>query len=698
MSRFDGHTWTSYDSTNSGIPGEGVFKVAVGPDGRVWLHSRGINGSLGMGLTVFNGTDWFTYTSADSSLADDDIRSLAVDLNGHLWIGTWDGDVNRFDGASWTTFPNINYNGLAIHSLAVDSLNRKWFISLPSTVWMYDGQTWQSFAPQNGCQDYLRDAAAGVSGTVWFATLAGVCSFDGSVWNRYDNTNSQIATNAVWTVATQGSKWWAGYELQGPGVTEFNAGTWRQYVPAAVLPGNIGSHGLAVVELPRAETWFGATPGVAVLDNDGWTAYGPTNSELKGSCVNGITKGLNGHLWFAGGNCGGGLVEYDPVGKVWTQHAGLGGVPDPFVFSVAAGSDGRIWAGSRGGLSVYNGSGWLTYDTSNSDLPNNRVESIAIDSAGHIWTGCTSRFDGFVWTLPYADIGAAVQAHYNEIKDTVFEDRRCWLVDSAARVWINAPLAAVKYYNGSAWTSFSLAAMGHTLPYGWVASLAGKDQSGAIWVTIKDFNNTHGFLSRFTGAAWTAFTPNDGFIDPPGDLTVDHLGRTWVSGFRGFSLYYNPFQPTSLTTGPSAGVTVSSIDDAISANFPAGAFSSTVRVTLTPLPALANGGPVSLGRTFRLEAAVEGTGTPVNTAALPYTLSVQYGGGEVWSIQEETLALYWWDGQQWVRETVSMVDSTLNRVSAVISHLGLFSVWGEAAPPPPVVISYPVYLPLILHP
>ena len=45
-----------------------------------------------------------------------------------------------------------------------------------------------------------------------------------------------------------------------------------------------------------------------------------------------------------------------------------------------------------------------------------------------------------------------------------------------------------------------------------------------------------------------------------------------------------------------------------------------------------------------------------------------------------------------------MVDSTLNRVSAAISHLGLFSVWGEAAPPPPAVISYPVYLPLIVHP
>jgi hypothetical protein len=101
---------------------------------------------------------------------------------------------------------------------------------------------------------------------------------------------------------------------------------------------------------------------------------------------------------------------------------------------------------------------------------------------------------------------------------------------------------------------------------------------------------------------------------------VDHLRRTWISGFRGFSLYYNPFQPTSLTTDPSAGVTVSSTDDAISANLPAGAFSTNVRVTLTPLLALADGGLESIGRTFRLEAAVEGTGTPVNTFNLPLIL------------------------------------------------------------------------------
>jgi ligand-binding sensor domain-containing protein len=136
LSVFNGNVWASYSPVNSGIPGEMVSKVAVTPDGRVWLHSRSINGSLGMGLTVFDGASWFTYTTANSGLADDDIRSLAVDLNGHLWIGTWDGDVNRFDGASWTTFPNINFNGLAIQSLAVDSLNRKWFVSLPSTVWM----------------------------------------------------------------------------------------------------------------------------------------------------------------------------------------------------------------------------------------------------------------------------------------------------------------------------------------------------------------------------------------------------------------------------------------------------------------------------------------------------------------------------------------------------------------------------------
>jgi hypothetical protein len=72
----------TYDQSNSDIPGEGVEKITVAGDGRVWLVSRD-EGGLGEGVTVYDGATWTTYTTSDG-LYDDHVWSMAEDLNGHL--------------------------------------------------------------------------------------------------------------------------------------------------------------------------------------------------------------------------------------------------------------------------------------------------------------------------------------------------------------------------------------------------------------------------------------------------------------------------------------------------------------------------------------------------------------------------------------------------------------------------------------
>ena len=55
---------------------------------------------------------------------------------------------------------------------------------------------------------------------------------------------------------------------------------------------------------------------------------------------------------------------------------------------------------------------------------------------------------------------------------------------------------------------------------------------------------------------------------------------------------------------------------------------------------------------------------------------------------EETLALYSWDGSQWVKEPSSVVDTAANMVTAHPNHFSRWAVLGE---------TRRVYLPLVLR-
>ncbi|MFQ5854673.1 MAG: hypothetical protein ACE5LU_03375 [Anaerolineae bacterium] len=60
----------------------------------------------------------------------------------------------------------------------------------------------------------------------------------------------------------------------------------------------------------------------------------------------------------------------------------------------------------------------------------------------------------------------------------------------------------------------------------------------------------------------------------------------------------------------------------------------------------------------------------------PYTITVRYAEGVL--AFEDTLALYTWDGTQWVREPTSVVDPAGNTVTATPDHFGTWAVLGEA--------------------
>jgi hypothetical protein len=92
---------------------------------------------------------------------------------------------------------------------------------------------------------------------------------------------------------------------------------------------------------------------------------------------------------------------------------------------------------------------------------------------------------------------------------------------------------------------------------------------------------------------------------------------------------------------------------------------------------------------YDVTAVYSDTGQPAHLApGQTYAVTVHYTDAEKGPAIEDTLALYAWDGSQWVKEPGSVVDPVAKTVTASPDHLSLWAVLGE---------TRWVFLPLVLR-
>jgi len=81
--------WTIYNTSNSGMPYNGVAVLAFDEQGSVWVGTGRFFAVAGGGLAKFDGESWTVYNSANSPLPHNDHTGLAVDPEGNVWAGIW---------------------------------------------------------------------------------------------------------------------------------------------------------------------------------------------------------------------------------------------------------------------------------------------------------------------------------------------------------------------------------------------------------------------------------------------------------------------------------------------------------------------------------------------------------------------------------------------------------------------------------
>lgn len=296
-----------------------------------------------------------------------------------------------------------------------------------------------------------------------------------------------------------------------------------------------------LVEPARKALWVGTSTGVLEIDLDTHRVRRTLTREhgLANEYVFGVGLDRLGYKWF-GTNAGG--VSRHRDGE-WKTFFPMHGLADYWVYTFVQQRGGPFWIGTWEGASKVD-LDTLTFTNYRKELVNEWVYGLAVDSRDRVWFGTeggVSRFDGQHWDhWTHADgMGAAnaqgLPASQNTGLGTrsrhdlsilaggaeTYNPNYVFAVHVAAddTVWAGTWGGGVARYDGTRWTNLTVA---DGLAGNVVYSIA-QEPSGTLW-----FGTNHG-LSRYDGKRWRSYGRADGLEgDHVYAIVVAPNGDVWA--------------------------------------------------------------------------------------------------------------------------------------------------------------------------
>lgn len=162
---YDGESWITYTSQENDFPIDvqnspiTIQTIAIDTNNIAWL------GTLGGGLVSYDGNSWTTYDTSNSGLTSNYINDIIIDRSNTKWIAT-NGGISGFDGETWTTYDTSDGINHPVEAIAIDSSGRLWCGTLGGGMMMYDGHTWTSYN-SGSAPSFIHEIAIDHRGTIW---------------------------------------------------------------------------------------------------------------------------------------------------------------------------------------------------------------------------------------------------------------------------------------------------------------------------------------------------------------------------------------------------------------------------------------------------------------------------------------------------------------------------------------------------
>jgi ligand-binding sensor domain-containing protein len=299
----------------------------------------------------------------------------------------------------------------------------------------------------------VRAIAAARGGEMYLATAAGVAVWRpdlnapwGSAARVLQTANSGLVNDDV-TALLQDERggWWFG---TAAGVSYWDgAQGWSSYRGADL--GLSAAKIQCILQDTGGQVWVGTSAGAAVFDGKTWKPVTTQTARLGSDSVFSMARQAvdgKGYVWFGTLK---GVSRLDLQSGEWLNfdlsQYGLGwaGVVD-----LTFDRSGRLWAATLGdGVSVFNGQGWTTYRSSNSNIPMNAVTRVVETAPGVYWLalsystqpgGLLARFDGKDW-----QVFSAANSGFNDAEGSAMS------MDGQGRLWIGTAVNGLIIYQGA---------------------------------------------------------------------------------------------------------------------------------------------------------------------------------------------------------------------------------------------------------
>ena len=215
------------------------------------------------------------------------------------------------------------------------------------------------------------------------------------------------------------------------------------------------------------------------------------------------------------------IVFYNNIKGTWSHYDTTNsGLPNNFVNAIAIEANGTKWFGTKLGVASFDGINWTVhYNPPSAGLPVNDFNSISIEPNGTKWFGSlyggVTSFDGTNWIT------------YMPSAETYVGGPQAIATDAEGTKWIGTSAGRVASFDGTTWTEYNSSNSGLPSNTESVHALA-IEGNGTKWFGTENYYAGYSGSTSFDGINWTAYNSlNSALHDKVYKIAVDGNDTKW---------------------------------------------------------------------------------------------------------------------------------------------------------------------------
>lgn len=499
-------------------------------DGYLWFGTAG-------GLARFDGVRFVSFRLSNTpAFLNHLVNCLFEDREGNLWIGSERGAIRYRHGV----FERVGPEDASIRTIAQDPTGRVWLGTFGAGLYAFAHEQLQRFDREPALLSaFVSSLVVDATGRLWigFQRATGVVYFENERFQRYDADGKLSGEIQAIAENPRGTLWFGSrrdglFRLKNGKVSAFttrdglvnsqvyelrparDGGLWvMSDVLQKTTPGErFAIHTVAarlsdrpgtVCEDHEGGAWIcGRSSGLVYARQIPYRLV-TTDDGLPGNAIKSVTADRDGATWLSVQRAG--VVKLTSDGAV-TVYAMKDGLPTNDPDAIFAASDGRIWAGSVRGLSVFQNGAWQSLPAISG------VGSLFESRDGTMWVG-TSRgdvYEGKNGELTRVDLGLSknlpIITSFCEAADgTIYigtwndgvmrlahgktqvlnrdnglpsNEVRALYTDSAGRIWVGMRGRGLAVLDGVEWLNANILAEA----VGDQVNAIAEDDQGQLWL------------------------------------------------------------------------------------------------------------------------------------------------------------------------------------------------------------------------